>query len=28
MYNSIYGVMEGVYSPTAALQAVQQTIKS
>lgn len=27
MYDSIYGVMEGVYSPSRALQVVQQTIK-
>lgn len=27
MYDSIYGVMEGVYSPSRALQVVQQTLK-
>ncbi len=26
MYNSIYGIMEGVYSPTAALKSVQATL--
>jgi raffinose/stachyose/melibiose transport system substrate-binding protein len=28
MDNSLYGVMEGVYSPSAALKSVQETIKS
>jgi raffinose/stachyose/melibiose transport system substrate-binding protein len=28
MYNSIYGVMEGVYSPAQALKAIQQSLKS